>query len=244
MTVKRISGFILLLLFFSSIVAGCSTDQADLEKVKGEGLTFSEYFKSYDHLDERERVNYYKPIPIIESDTSLSEKMKTAVKTIDLTKLPFQTDEQKVYLVTSKDENGNVKNQVQLSYFGTDEYGLSDDFFIVSVTEADKNPLESYDSTEKTDSVGNEIRKEQLTEDLPVYQQVLATDSALLYRYYEETDKGIAVVGTAANEFYAYYEGHIYHIGYSIDKELNDEEMQEKMLQLVREYITASAFPQ
>ncbi len=34
------------------------------------------------------------------------------------------------------------------------------------------------------------------------------------------------------------------HIGYSIDKELNDEEMQEKMLQLVREYITASAFPQ
>ncbi|WP_301107461.1 hypothetical protein [Sporosarcina sp.] len=244
MTMKRIAGWFFSLVFVSSLVVGCSTDPSDLVKVKGDGVTFSEYFKPFDHLDEREHVKFYKPIPIIESDPSLSEKMKTAVKTIDPTKLPFRADVQKVYLVTSKDQNGKVRNQVQVSYFSEDEYGQSDDFFIISVTEADKNPLESYDITDKVDSVGNVIKKEQLTEDLSIYQQILTTDSALLYRYYEETDKGIEVVGTAANEFYAYYEGHIYHIGYSIDREQNDEQMQEKMLQTVREYITASTSPQ
>ena len=70
------------------------------------------------------------------------------------------------------------------------------------------------------DTVGNELKKAELLTGVPVYQQ-------------------IRIVGTQANEFYAYYDGYIYHIGYSIDREKNDSDMQEKMLNLVREYILA-----
>jgi len=152
-------------------------------------------------------------------------------------------DEERAYLVESKDRNGKIKNQVQLSYLGKDEYEQTNDFFIVSVTEADKNPLELYDMTGEVDSVGNKFKKEQLAENLSIYQQVLTTDSALVYRYYDETDKGIVTVATAANEFYAYYNGYIYHIGYLLESEKNDAEMQEKMLQLVCEYILANKLP-
>src|SRR5690606_27751736 len=104
-------------------------------------------------------------------------------------------------------------------------------------------PLEGHEISDKMDWVGNELKKQHLTGDLPIYQQVLTTNSALLYRYYEydEADNKITVIGTAANEFYAYYDGYIYHVGYLIDREKNDEKMQEKMLQLTREYILGSS---
>lgn len=226
----------------SSILLGCSIDKSKLVKVKGTSLTYSEYFKAYDDLDERKNVTYYKPFLINEAESSLPDQVRNTMNKLDPDKLPFKVDEAKAYLVTSKDKDGKVKNQIQLSYLSKDEYEQTDNFFIISVTESDENPLELYDKTDEFDTVGNKLKKEELTEGLPIYQQVLTTNGALLYKYYDEDGKGIATVGTTANEFYAYYDGHIYHIGYLIDKEKNDEEMQEKMLQLVREYIIASKF--
>ncbi|HWI48368.1 MAG TPA: hypothetical protein VNU45_09130, partial [Rummeliibacillus sp.] len=218
-------------------------NKTDFEEVKGVGLTYSEYFKTYDGLDERQNIKYYKPVPIDEVESSLSEQVKKAINTIDSNRLPFTVDDEKAYLITSKDENGKIKSQVQLSYLSKPEYDEVDDFFIISVTEVDENPLKRYDISDKYDSVGNELKEEILTEDLPIYQQVITTDSALLYTYYDydETKNSIVTVGTAANEFYAYYNGYIYHIGYLIDKEKNNEEMQDKMLHLTREYILGNS---
>lgn len=244
MTNRKLTSLLFALIFMSSILLGCSIDKSELVKMKGKGLTYSEYFKTYDGLDERENVTYYKPFLINEEESSLPKQIKNITHKIDLDKLPFKVDEERVYLVESKDKNGEIKNQVQLSYLGKDEYEQTSDFFIVSVTEADQNPLELYVMTGEMDSVGNKFKKEQLAESLSIYQQVLTTDSALVYRYYDETDKGIVTVATAANEFYAYYKGYIYHIGYLLDSEKNDAEMQEKMLQLVREYILANKLPQ
>ena len=243
MTTKKLSSLLFSLIFMSSILLGCSTDKSELVIVKGTDLTYSEYFKTYDGLDERKNVTYYKPFLINEAESSLPDQVKNTMNKVDPDRLPFKVDEEKAYLVTSKDKDGKVKNQVQLSYLSKDEYEQTDDFFIISVTEADKSPLELYDLKVEVDSVGNKFKKEQLTENLPIYQQVLTTDSALLYRYYDENEKGIATVATAANEFYTYFDEHIYHIGYLIDNEKNDEEVQQKMLQLVREYIIASEFP-
>lgn len=240
---RKLSSLLFSLIFMSSLLLGCSIDKSELVKVKGTGLTYSQYFKAYDGLDERENVTYYKPFLVNEAVSSLPDQVRNAMNKIDPDKLPFKVDEEKAYLVASKDKDGKIKNQVQLSYLGKDHYEQTNDFFIVSVTEADKNPLELYDITDEVDTVGNKLKKGQLTENLPIYQQVLTTASALVYKYYEEDDKRITPVATVANEFYAYYDGHIYHIGYSIDKEKNDEEMQGKMLQLVREYIIASKYP-
>lgn len=243
MSTKKTSNLLFSLILMSLILLGCSTDKSELVKVKGTDLTYSEYFKTYDALDERENVTYYKPFLINEAESSLPDQVINTMNKFNPDKLPFKVDEEKAYLVTSKDNDGKVKKQVQLSYLSKDEYEQIDDFFIISVTEADKNPLELYDLKDEVDSVGNKLIKEQLTENLPIYQQVLTTNSALVYRFYDEHEKGIATVATAANEFYAYFDGQIYHIGYLIDNDKNDEKMQQKMLQLVSEYIIASEFP-
>ena len=97
-----------------------------------------------------------------------------------------------------------------------------------SSTEAELNPLEKYTNSDEFDTVGNELKKEFLKEDVPIYQQVITTDSALLYSYYDydEAENSVITVGTTANEMYTYYNGYVYHIGYLIDREKNNEEMQ------------------
>lgn len=226
------------------LLVGCASDQTKLDKTKSVGLTFSEYFHPYDKLDERRNSKFYKPLSMDEvQSSSMPDEMKKVIHPVDLKDLPFKVDEEKIYFVTSKSKEGKDSNQVQISYLGKNEYGNISQFFIISVTDSNQNPLKGHDILDDVDSVGNKIKKERLTDNLPIYQQVLTTNSALLYRYYHyvEKDNKITVVGTAANEFYAYYNGYIYHVGYLIDRENNDEEMQEKMLQLTREYILGSS---
>ncbi|WP_252503464.1 hypothetical protein [Sporosarcina sp. Marseille-Q4943] len=223
-----------------SLLVGCTINQTNLKKVKGDNPTFSEYFHTYDGLKDRKNIKFYKPLSMNEvSSSSLPDEMKKVIHPVDLNRLPFEVNEEKVYFVTSTSKEGKEISQVQVNYLGKNEYGNTDNFFVISITESDRNPLEGHDISDEVDSVGNKLKKERLTDNLPIYQQVLTTNSALLYRYYDynEADNKIISVGTAANEFYAYYNGYIYHVGYLIDRQKNDEDMQEKMLQLTREYI-------
>ncbi|GEN82581.1 hypothetical protein SLU01_08930 [Sporosarcina luteola] len=232
------------IIFIGSLLVGCTADQTNLKKTKSDGLTFSEYFRAYDRLDERRNSKFYKPLSMNEvQSTSLPDEMKKVIHPIDLKDLPFKVDEENVYFVTSKSKEGKGISQAQVSYLGKNEYGNTERFYIISVTESDRNPLNAYDTSDEVDLVGNKLKKEHLTDNLPIYQQVLTTNSALLYRYYQYNDEEnkITIVGTSSNEFYAYYNGYIYHVGYLIDREKNDEEMQEKMLQLTREYILGSS---
>ncbi|MBB4823684.1 hypothetical protein HNO89_000904 [Sporosarcina luteola] len=222
------------LLLLGLMLVGCSKQP---NVIKGEGLTFSQYFFPYDQLNERENITYYKVKAEDDVPSSLPLQIRKAVHSAGLDQLPFTVAEETAYLVTSKDKAGMQQNQVQLGYFKNTNTDIPDDFFIISVTESDRNPLETYSSLAELDSVGNRLIKKELTEGVPIYQQVITTDSALLYRYYKEDAKQMSIVGTSANEFYTYYNGCIYHIGYSIDRSKNDEEMQEKMLQFVREFI-------
>ncbi|WP_138420746.1 hypothetical protein [Aquibacillus sediminis] len=236
---KQLLKLMFLLFVISLLLLGCSNKHTNLEEVEGDGLTYSEYFKPYDRLDERENMTYYKPLPIDEIESSLQGQIKKTVNKIDSESLPFKVEEEKAYHVTSKNEDGTARNQIQLSYLSKSDYDRVDDFLIITVTEAEQTPLEENDISNEYDSVGNKLKKEILTEDIPIYQQVITTNSALVYSYYDydETENRIATVATAANEMYAYYNGYIYHIGYLIDKEKNNEKMQEDMLQLTREYI-------
>lgn len=232
------------IIFIGSLLVGCTANQTSLKKTKSDGLTFSQYFHAYDRLDERRNSTFYKPLSMDEvQSSSLPDEMKKVIHPVDLKDLPLKVDEENVYFVTSKSKEGKDINQVQVSYLGKNEYGSIERFFIISVTESDRNPLGTHDILDEVDLVGNKLKKEHLTDNLPIYQQVLTTNSALLYRYYnyDEEENKITIVGTTANEFYAYYNGYIYHVGYLIDREKNDEEMQEKMLQITREYILESS---
>lgn len=86
--------------------------------------------------------------------------------------------------------------------------------------------------------MGNELRKEIFTDDIPIFHQVITTDGALTYRYYsfDEMEKRVGIVVTAANELYGYYNGYLYHVGYFLENK-NSKEVQDKILQLTRSFI-------
>jgi hypothetical protein len=134
---KKLLKLMFLFIVISLLLFGCSNNET-LEEVEGVGLTYSEYFKPYDRLDERKNIKYYKPFPIDEIESSLQEQIKKVVNKIDSESLPFKVDEEKAYLVTSKNEDGKARNQIQLSYLSKSEYDRIDDFFVISVTEVDK----------------------------------------------------------------------------------------------------------
>jgi len=241
MTRNKMVKPILLLVILAFMMAGCTNkqDEPTLKKVKGEGLTYSEYFKSVDELDERENITYYQPLPIDEMMDVAPASIKKAVHTVDPQKLPFEANEQTAYLVTSKDENDDVQNQVQFTYGNTNEYNQTAEFCIITVTELDENPLDKYDfSKQGTDTTGNELRKEMLIDDIPIFHQVITTDGALAYRYYsyDEKKKRVSTVVTTANELYTYYKGHLYHVGYLTENK-HTKEVQAKILRLTREFI-------
>lgn len=241
MTQSKLVRPVLLLIIMIFMVIGCTSkeDEAFLEKVKGTGFAYSEYFKSVDQQDERKNITYYTPLPIDEMLNIASNPIKNSIHPIDLEKLPFEVNEQKAYVVTSEVENENRQNQVQLTYIHTDEYDQTEDFYIITVTELDENPLDKYDfSKQQTDTVGNELRKEILKDDIPIFHQVITTDGALAYRYYsyDEKNKQVSTVVTLANELYTYYNGYLYHVGYVTENQ-NTKEVQEEIFQLTKEFI-------
>lgn len=224
----------------SLVLAGCNNKEADFVKVKGDGLTYSEYFKSVDELDTRGNVTYYKPLSIDEFLTAAPDSLITEIQPLDSEKLPFEPNEQSVFLVTSEDKKSNVQNQAQITYLSSDVYEQAEEFFIISVTDVKENPLEKYDfSREKQDTLGNELIREVLIEDIPIFHQVQTTNGSLVYTYYHyNKDKNkVATVGTSANELYTYYKGRIYHAGYQLSNETNTEKSHEQILQLFREFV-------
>ncbi|MFJ8066425.1 hypothetical protein ACIQYS_17650 [Psychrobacillus sp. NPDC096426] len=241
MTRNKIIKPILLLLIMVFTVIGCANKEEEeaLTKVTGIGLSYSEYFKSVDAQDERKNVAYYMPLPIDEMLNVAPNSIQNTVHPIDPKKLPFEVNEQKAYLVTSINEKGNLQNQLQFTYLHNNEYEQPEEFFILSVTEVDENPLDKYDfSKEQADTVGNELRKEKLIDDIPIFHQVITTDGALTYRYYsfDEKEKRLVTVVTTANELYGYYNDYLYHVGYST-KNNNKKEVQDKIFQLTRAFI-------
>lgn len=227
-----------ILLLLTLLLSACSNN--GFEKASGSNITYSEYFKDYDGLDKREKVTFYQPVPIDDMIGMLPKSVSKGINRINPEHLPFEVEEEKAFLVTSEDEK--VKHQVQLSYINKSEYDQVKDFFIVSITEAEENPFKNNSVTDKVDYVGNELRKEILTGDTPIYQQIITTNGGLVYSYYDfdEDKKQVITVGTIANEIYAYYNGYIYHIGYFVG-EKNSEELHEAMLQLAREFILGTS---
>ena len=224
----------------SMMLTACNSEETGLVEVRGNGLTYSEFFKSVDELDTRENVTYFKPLLIDQFMNVAPESLENEIHLIDSVKLPFEVNEQSVYLVTSEDKKSNVQNQVQFTYLSKDVYEQAEEFFIISITDVKENPLEKYDfSKEKQDTLGNELRREVLIEDTPIFHQMKTTNGSLVYIYYQyNKDKNeIATVATSANELYTFYKGRIYHAGYQLTNQNNTEKSREIILQLFREFV-------
>lgn len=224
----------------SMLLTGCNNEETGFVEIKGDGLTYSEFFKSVDELDTRENVTYFKPLFIDEFMKVTPNSLENEIHPIDSVKLPFEPNEQSIFLVTSEDKKSNVQNQVQFTYLSKDVYEQAEEFLVISVTDVEKNPLEKYDfSKEKQDTLGNEFRREVLIGDIPIFHQMKTTNGSLVYTYYQyNKDKNeIATVATSANELYTFYKGRIYHAGYQLKNENNTEKSREEILNLFREFV-------
>jgi hypothetical protein len=240
------------LLFGTGFIAYKTIDGTDMEgnsttvlsEVQGSGFAYSEYFKVVDELDERKDGTYYKPLFPTELMKVIPASMADGVHLIETDKIPFNVNEKTAYLVSSKNKNGNKQHELQFTYLNKSANGLANEFFIVSVTKVEENPLTKYDfSKETSDTMGNELRREVLKDDIPIFHQIRTTDSALIYSYYgyDEEEEKVITMATAANELYGYYNGYLYHVGYLINGAKNSKGIQEKILQLTREFILGKA---
>ena len=224
----------------SMLLIGCTNKEAGLVEVQGDGLTYSEYFKNVDELETRENVIYYKPLSIDEFMKAAPNSFENEIHPIDSEKLPFEPNEQSIFLVTSEDNKSKKQNQAQFTYLSSNEYELTEEFLVISVTDVEKNPLEKYDfSKEKQDTLGNEFRREVLIGDIPIFHQMKTTNGSLVYTYYQyNKDKNeIATVATSANELYTFYKERIYHAGYQLTNQNNTEKSREEILNLFREFV-------
>ena len=85
----------------------------------------------------------------------------------------------------------------------------------------------------KVDTVGNLLTDEKLIGEIPLYHQQITTSGGLIFKYYHyDVEKNrIHLIADSANEFYTYYNGIIYHIGYTGNVD------EQEMIAFVRDFI-------
>ncbi|WP_042476432.1 hypothetical protein [Bacillus ndiopicus] len=194
----------------SKIVNRSSSEQLlynVFEKTRGEGVAYSEFFKPFDQQDLRQ-LTYYKPV-------SLSEFLRANGLSLSQLPKPFHANDGEVIAVQDA-----MHTELQL------HFKSGETFLNISMAKDFMNPLfhEELQNVE-SDTVGNKITMLELADEIPLFLLTRTTDSALVYRYYgyDKERNRIHLIATAADEFYTYYNGIIYHIGYS--GAVNEEEM-------------------
>lgn len=211
----------------------------DLFQTEFEGTktTFSQFFQIADQLHHRENIKFYAPLKGFDAMQAVAATMENAVHLIDPDNLPFKSNIQEVYAVTSEMQDGTLQKQFQFSYKEKSLTGVDRQYINLTVTNVNHNPLVNYNVTENSQHFSGEITNVGLNFMNPLYYRAMTPDKFFAYVYYnyDEADKRIYRMSTSANEFYTYYNGYVYQIGYQLNGD--QQEAQEKMVALVREFI-------
>lgn len=233
---KKLIGCILFILLVPTLVS-CKSEADTLIKVKGEGLTYNENFKLYDKLDQRTDITYYKAETMDDMLKQSPNLIKEVGQSFNETNWPLTINKKEGYLIKSENSAGETYDQIQLSFLNISEFDKVEEFIIVSIYEVDKNPFASNTIDNELDFAGNKLVKSTLDKNTPIYQQILDSNKAMLYKYYgyNEKDKTVGINHTAANEIYTYHDGYIYNIGYLITS--TDNSIHSEMLELIKKSI-------
>lgn len=209
-------------------------------EVKGTMVTYSQYFQTADRLNDRKNPKFYEPVKGFEAMQEVATVLGNSVHPIDPKKLPFEANIQEVYAVTSEMTNGRLQNQLQFTYLQKALNGKDQQFAIFTVTNVDNNPLANYDIThDRNDEMGNIIKNEGLIGESPLFHRNITKEKgglAYFYYNYDIKNKKVRLTSTLANELYTYYNGYVFHVGYKLEH-ADQEGMQKKMIELVKEFI-------
>ncbi|MEJ8548525.1 hypothetical protein [Brevibacillus borstelensis] len=220
-------------------LTGCESD-GSLPKVGKGNLARSEYYQVYQGDTQ---ATYYQPVEINQVFPHLPEKLKQNVKLIDPGKLPYPVGKQTAYLVSFLNgKEGERLHQVQFTYLkDKDEYGqYGNEFFIVRMTETAEDPFAKFVNQESgTDDMGNKIEVETIGDSIRLYHRIIQTNSAYVYTYYDwdEQKRTVQMVVTNANEIDFYHNGIMYQVGYLVNENQFDENVQKQMVALAKELV-------
>jgi hypothetical protein len=178
-------------------------------------------------LQERESVDFYIPINFSEALNRLPAEMRNKINLIADSELPFTVNNQKANIVTSWNNKNKLVFQIQLSYLENSESYATNfkDFFIVSITQYPDNPFSEI-SEEDLTTLHEDLAKRKyeflkLTEQDSLYYLPKQDDTMWprMFDYYKyiAADKRIYKESTGSYQYYAWYNGLIYKIGFNMD---------------------------
>lgn len=207
-------------------------------EVEGKDTAFSNFFPLANYLSQAKHIQYYSPLQGLEAMQSVATSLEDVVHLTDPENLPFQPNIQEVYALSAKMEDGSKQTQFQFSYKEKSSTGVDLQFINFTVTNVKYNPLASYVKSKNIEeTLGMKVSNIGLNFMNPLFYREMSPERGYVYTYYnyDETDKRIFQMTTRANEFYSYYNGYVYHIGYQLEGD--PQEVQEKMAILARDFI-------
>ncbi|WP_418301079.1 hypothetical protein [Lysinibacillus fusiformis] len=207
-------------------------------EVEGKDTTYSQFFPISFYLSQAKNIKYYAPLQGFEAMQSVATFLENAVHLTNSENLPFKPNIHEVYAVTSKMDDGSQQTQFQFSFKEKSYTGVDLQYINFTVTNVDRNPLADYVKSQNIeDTAGIKVSNVALNFMNPVLFREMTPNQGFPYIYYnyDATDKRIYQMTTRANEYYSYYNGYVYHIGYQINGD--SREIQEKMAIIVKEFI-------
>ncbi|WP_372751552.1 hypothetical protein [Labilibaculum sp.] len=204
-----------------------------LNEVEGRQHTYNYDFKL---LQDREYVSYYSPVSVSEGLSCIPTSMSEKLHFISQDDLPFTISQEKSNIVTSWNESNQLVFQIQFSYLeNSDQYQTNfQDFFIISVTQYPDDPFEDAEATlEMEENLPSSYQKLVLVDEHPLYYKPESVTWTRMFDYYKylDEDQLLDKESTGSSQYYAWYDGLIYSIGFTMDTDSIDQE------NLVREII-------
>ncbi|QPA56004.1 hypothetical protein [Lysinibacillus sphaericus] len=207
-------------------------------EVEGKDTTYSQFFPISLYLSQAKNIKYYAPLQGFEAMQSVGTLLGNAVHLTKSENLPFKPNIQEVYAVTSKMDDGSQQTQFQFSFKEKSYTGVDLQYINFTVTNVDRNPLADYVKSQNIEDTADiKISNVALNFMNPVLFREMTPNQGFPYIYYnyDAADKRIYQMTTRANEYYSYYNGYVYHIGYQLNGD--PQEMQEEMATIVKEFI-------
>lgn len=190
-----------------------------LNQVDGRDHTYNYDFNI---LKIREKLDYYEPVSFSEGMNSLPTEMAEKINLLSISDLPYTVAQQSSNIVTSWNAFNKLVFQIQFSYLENSAgYETNfEDFFIVSITQHPEDPFMDEQATlELEENLPSSYEKLVLADSHALYYKSIAGTWPRMFDYYmfNADEKLMDKESTGSSQYYAWYNGLIYKIGFNMD---------------------------
>ncbi len=196
-----------------------------LNEVDGRQHTYNYDFEL---LEFREKVDYYAPVSFSEAMSSIPSLMKDKINLISQSDLPFVVAQQEANIVTSWNAFNKLVFQIQFSYLeNTTGYQTNfKDFCIISITQYPEDPFADEEATLAMEENIKGYEKLVLEGTHPMYYKPAAGTWPRMFDYYKfiPEENLMDKESTGSSQYYTWYNGLIYKIGFNMDVSATDHE--------------------